>query len=699
MAEDLSTPSPEPKSSPSRGRWVSLLGLMLLFVGGLLLVHPGRESFPEPHQVGAVALLWLLSAFFITVPHGLRFRAELRDMAFAGLSLGTILAMPIVPYCWASPDADTTWFLGTILATLLTGIVVHVAFNAQGKYLYTDRELPDMEGEARSLAASVVERAGLRPLAIKLARLGSFNALVQGMRACVVVVDRRASESLPPDEFSALIAHEAGHVKTGGILPYISVHAIVLVFMNVQDVAGWTTLHHAGTFVGLFFGLRIWVSQRLEFACDRFAADMLGSSAVANMLRKAYADMPSRLTRFIGAPLSVPFLSHPSLAVRLAALGESDLEVLKWYRTVWQGVLWLCFILPCGSFLVWNAVDATSIPWIVKSASWMLPGAYFVLCLLVNLTLLRIVSAFHKVSLSGARAKSRRIRRLFFLVLILLIAVTASLALAPSSAEILALPLAALLLLLLVLIIAALLTGAFRSNDLTTLPMRVRRAVAEVQAAFDEAKPDEGLELANRALEVDRGHPWLLAQKSGCLVYLGRLDEARDVLEEVLDAFPGFPLARLNLCIVQLLRGALDEAEEAARELCEAAPADASTWHLRGMGAYQAVNYDAAAQYFEKAAALKQRNGPALAGRTLVSLDRGECPDVSREWMDIAWASEPNNPLIIAAKARWEQLGGDPECARETLETIFTQLEKIGARGWMSYYKKLGERWGLLQEA
>ncbi|MBI4603378.1 MAG: M48 family metalloprotease, partial [Planctomycetes bacterium] len=338
---------------------------------------------PEVAQEAVVlgcAAAWAAAAVVIAVPYCARFKASLADHVWVAGALAGLLVLPLLPFLlWERPASHPFFFLTLILGPLI-GSGARRAFRAQGRYFGSDRELPELTGEPRRHAEAVLERAGLRAASFRVESLGSFNAAVQGLRRCIVMVDRRAAESLPPAELAAMVAHEAGHVRYGGMLPYFAVAPVALAAASFAaplwaegDRLAPLLLYLPGLIV-----LQTAVRQLLEIACDRRAARWTSPGDVGRLLVKLHADQPALVQRVTQGWLAVPFVSHPPLRVRLAAFGEGAARDLVRYRSIWTFVV-LCFFVAPFALLAAGAAAGVSLPEPFRAAAVALPVAFAVL--------------------------------------------------------------------------------------------------------------------------------------------------------------------------------------------------------------------------------------------------------------------------------------------------------------------------------
>jgi len=669
--------------------------VVLLWASGGLFFYIHLELQVSPLVAARpVATFWFLSGLLLAWSSCNRFHGGPRDFLRIGPVLGIILCLPLVPIL-VIPIQHVNWVIFiSIFAGPLLGLSLSGLFRSQGKYLHSSRDLPDLRGELREAAERVLKGAGLQVLDIKISNLGSFNAMVQGLGRCTVVVDRRVTESFQVDEFSALIAHEAGHVRMGGILPYVAVVPAALAGFNAVAAAGWEREGQPALLICMLLLLLALVPQMIELACDRFAAARTSPGAMGKTLRKLFADYPTRVSEIAGSSLLIPFLSHPPLWVRLSAIGNGAARSLASYWAIWGATLLGFLILPI--FIHAGFRTHLDERWHERLALG-LPLAYCAGWLICRISLLLAAKSAIRASL-GERRRGRWLLWPTCLSAFLFVGAAFFLDSAPAPTDAVVVPILAGSLLVLVLsLIGCLLTGALRSGPMHQ-PRRVRRALLESGAALGEGKPEEGLRIADEALRRNPHQPWLLTIRAAALIYLGRLDEAREILEKIISTGKGPTLAFLNLSIAQFLRGELKHAGELLEPLRKTSAGDLLVWYMSGLIALESRDLDRSMDFFEKACKLKEKNAPALAGRALAALERNDPLEEIQGWIDTARSAEPDNPLVLLTGAALHRRRGELEESRRSFSRALAELERKGFRGWIPYYNELGSRLGLVEE-
>jgi Zn-dependent protease with chaperone function len=318
---------------------------------------------------------WAGGAFLITWPHVRRFGGRLGDGLWAGAAIGLVLILPAAPLLALATPPEVAQ-VRTLAASVATAGVLAASLRAQGRHFHTQRDLPQLAGPARQAAEAVVAKAGFAPISFRVAFLPSFNALVQGLRKCAVLVDRRASEALSPNELGAVIAHEVGPIRHGGLLPYLGAASLVFSGASLGDAVG--AAHRLGSFdlLAAILASRCLVSQWLEFRCDRFAARLGYAEELARALERLHADYAPATRAVANSLWGAPVLSHPSLAVRSALLlGRAD-RVVATHRAIRASSVLGLVVLP----IVARALTASawpSLPSWAETAAWCAPAAYF----------------------------------------------------------------------------------------------------------------------------------------------------------------------------------------------------------------------------------------------------------------------------------------------------------------------------------
>lgn len=665
-------------SETKRARWLEIAP-SLVWVVSLAVAIVALNEAPKSLRwtLAGLAGGWLLAAFLLAVPYCLRFGGTWLDGCRVGLGLGVLFALPLLPLIW-HPTRDPWLMLGvTVVGLILMWRQASTSLTRQGYYDYTTRDLPELEGEPIRIARETLERCGLRPLSIRVAPLGSINAVVHGLRTCVVVLDRSAASRLTPDELRALLAHEAGHVRCGGVYPYLVVLPALLCLYNALGTASVVDL------VAAFFCATYAVSQAIELVCDAFAARMAGQQATCSMLRKVTSDLPLRLARLSQSWWPAPFATHPPTRLRCAFLGEGGRGATLAYPVI-------------GTLLFTVVVVYPFLPW---RLGWrLLPTS---LAYLAGLVTTSFVLGWARHRDSGYRdLAGPRGWRLALLVAVgaawalFLLSVSLSVKLDPSPTWIGAL-LGGLLGALLLTVVAVL-AGAFRFG--TILHFRgARQAIAETSAPLFEGRPVECVELADKHMRLQslpvQAHLRLL-RANACFL-LGRLDEAYEDLQMPLAHDHLRSWAAVQLWLVEWHRGRFAESQALELEVFRRSPEEASIWYQKGYMAYEAGRLTEAEAALQKACELKPQDPGTLAARAMVAFESAPNTPEADAWLDEARRLEPEHPSVLLAGSRQAALRGDAEAARSLHVRSKQALEKRGYFLYLAEYEKLAGRWGI----
>jgi heat shock protein HtpX len=238
------------------------------------------------------------------------------------------------------------WLLAETRGVTLFGFCSLLA--ALAVYAYGDRALLGMLG-ARPYALaedpllkSTVDRlaAGLGIVPPKLYLLDDLFprslALGRGPRSSTVAVSTGLLGSLPPDEVTAILAHELAHVKQRDVLPQTFAVLLAQMLIETSRLGGWFSraLLYILAPVGAAF-VHLTLSPRRELNADRLAAVVTGAPVdLADALTRL--DRASELVSFAASPVTGPlypvdpfadsrltrmYRTHPPLSERLAKLG------------------------------------------------------------------------------------------------------------------------------------------------------------------------------------------------------------------------------------------------------------------------------------------------------------------------------------------------------------------------------------------
>jgi len=634
-----------------------------------------------------------LGASFLAIAHTGRFKAGLVDRLITAALFGAIVVLPCVPLLLQGHARLTEFghflpiFLAFFSSALLGFLLLHLD-RTTGRYFHGGRELPELEGPARQVADSTLVALGHPALSIRVAPLGSFNALVQGIRHSLVVIDRRAADSLSAEHLGSLLAHEVGHLTLGGVytnLVLMSGWAAVLTWLGPVIGSVWASVVLLGCYSASQHGF----SHLSELFCDRFASHHKGAEATAELLRRIHEDLPSFAQSSLFRSIAG---SHPPLRVRLAALGCSPCGVLVSYGLLWAAVIIGFVILPVCA-LTGRAMGLLT-PSPVLEAVTAAPLLYFFF--LAGTTALerrRIERA------SGEKLEPRRrgawARWLFGLSAAVLFGCALSMALVDPGDWMLHVLIVAFPMFLLSAVIAVV-VGAFRSAS-EQIPRTVRRTLADASGAIHEGHSEESLAIVDAGLERQPKSPQLAALRGTILINLGRTDEAVPLREALREREKGYGMADLNLATAEILRGNLGRADALTQEVLARTPEFGYALYLAALVAYESGILDAVEEKLLLASRVKAKDAQVLAGRALVSLDRGDLA-LARTLVQEALGLERPSGITLLASALVKKEEGDEEGARESLAAALQRARDRGMPGWIPYYARLAARKGLSLE-
>ena len=218
---------------------------------------------------------------------------------------------------------------------------------ALGVYAYGDRALLGMLGaRPYALAEDPLLKSTVDRLAaafhVKSPKIYLLDDLFprafsvgRGPRSSTVAVSTGLIGALPPDELSAILAHELAHVRSRDVLTQTFAVLFAVMLVETSRVGGWFSngLLYVLAPVGAAF-VHLTLSPKRELNADRLAATVTGApSELADALVRL--DRASELVLFAASPATAPlypidpfgdsrltrmYRTHPPLADRLAAL-------------------------------------------------------------------------------------------------------------------------------------------------------------------------------------------------------------------------------------------------------------------------------------------------------------------------------------------------------------------------------------------
>lgn len=651
------------------------LGLLLTTLG-LLGAAAVLYSAPEQSELagkGAV-LATFLGAVCIGIPYARKWQGTTADGVVVVAAMWGVMALPLLPLSFM-PDASP---LPLVVAFIYAFLLAQQA-RWQGRYLYTQRKVPELEGEARQLALRVVEKAGLRPLAILVAPLPSFNAMVQGLRACVVLLDRRAARELSPEELSALVAHEAGHLKYAHTLFLLGMPSLALTlaaFLGAGDTQAVLLVGAA-----LVFGLRPALSQAIELRSDEFAESIVGAGPVVRMLERVHGDRPAAVTRAIERPWVAAFLSHPTAEVRVSRLEGRSPDVPA--------------MLGVAHLVRWGLTAATVLLALTRPRPRMEASISLVLLIVLSVAAsVRLRRAFlksYRVSLASSTGQTLALLRLVLLLGGLVALLVAYFA-APATFRPEMFLLGFMAWLGAVLLFKA--VSSTKGAGLALQPQFLRSAVNEALAAVGEGRAQEGLNaILNVPARFGR-NAWFLAVRGLCRLHVGESQPARASLEDAVTVLPRFAFAHYVLILRHWLAGDLEPAKRSLETLVNLAPDDPLVWTLKGMVHLDAGELPAARAAYEKALAIRPADIGALAGLAHVILDEGRPAAEAELAIRNAREVAPRSPSVLLLEARRLQRSGQAAEAETMLQEALRQLTP-GERLFQPKYESLARSWGI----
>lgn len=315
-----------------------LAAAMAAIAGGLVFVGFVPDAWaaaPDRLQKGLIAVVWLAPLFAAPVLIGVQFLWSIRVAArpwawamapgvarvFWGFAVDWMWLAAIAAVFWASSHLFDS--LHPVFATLTLGVFALSLLHGHRGTLWR-HAAPVTSGRVHEDFQTLLTgaAAGRHGLWLLPDTAQGVSAYVAGWLPPLrhVVLSRGVAEKLTPDELRAIMAHELGHIR----------HCHLLKLMGIT--AGWmvlcwalATLGHpyvAGLAYVPFWGAVLpYVSRRMEFEADCYAARMTSRDAVIAALRRiaALSYMPVEL------PAEYQLLDdHPSINQRIDRLRRTS---------------------------------------------------------------------------------------------------------------------------------------------------------------------------------------------------------------------------------------------------------------------------------------------------------------------------------------------------------------------------------------
>lgn len=629
---------------------------------------------PEEIRVllGMLLAVWGVAALLIGVPYARRWGGSWRDAAVVAAAVWLALALPTLPLVAAGQFSP----IPVLSAALYSAILSSVA-RYQGRYRYSPRRLPEVQGEARAAVLAVLEKAGLKAAALFSVVLPTYNAMVQGLKTCVLIVDRRATREMTTDELTAVVAHEGGHLRRGDTLIIVLIPAVAV---TVGVCAGLIREDDAVALpvaIALLLGLGPAILRCVELRADRFAASLVGARAMERSLARLHADRSAALERAISAPILSAFLGHPPLEVRRVALGEASARPSPIHAAGAFLAVMLALSAPALALVDSLPKFAAAVPALVIAVLWIAPRVWIQLA----------------VRRSSAIALTHSMGSWLPLVLLLgtAIAVVAVFRFGPKDLQ---LPLG---LATCVPLVGYLVFFRRRqARGLASQPSAVRRAVTEAYAAIEEGAPEKGLE---PLAEVSATNAWVLSARGTCLLVAARFAEARTALEAALAKDPRPLATRYNLALSLFMSGDLDGAKARMTEVCKLAPHDSMGWRVLGTILADMGDQDGAREAFARALRIKPAEPMSRAGLAHLAMDE-ERPAAEVDAL-LAAAEEmgPRSGAVALARARAQVRRGAREEAAQNFAEAVRRISYPELKFWVPYYEAQARRWGIVPPA
>ena len=276
-----------------------------------------------------VALVWTVALLVLGCaarPPGPRVPLSARWGVAAVLALA--VALPAVPTCWQPARAvlRVVLELPALPVVCACALVLMLALASvrlpRGIHAYFGGPAPaDAVAEVAAVAAAMHVRA---PEVLQLRAGGGVamaTAMAWGLLRPVVLLGDGIALRLQAPHRRAIVAHELAHVRSRHVALRLFALALVLTAV-VAAVADRPLVALALMLAGSAF---VWtlLGQHQELAADAAAAHVAGVRDTAEALGEVHAANMLRVP-FAGEALFFAVATHPSLAVRAAALGVAD---------------------------------------------------------------------------------------------------------------------------------------------------------------------------------------------------------------------------------------------------------------------------------------------------------------------------------------------------------------------------------------
>ena len=621
------------------------------------IVSDGRTRHDLLPIVGLLVL-----ALLISIPYAKRFQGSWGDglWILAKVALLFYLSwLPLIVFI-DSPDWEFALFVNAVFSFVFV-MLVQTQISKQGKYFQIDKEIPELTGDRLAVCHEVARQAGLTPMAVKVATFGSFNALVQGLRRCIIIVDKRATEALSDKEFRAMIAHECGHIRFGGVFPYLLVGPSLFCVTHIGSLHyGWQPNFFKLFCYWLFISFA--VSQTLEILCDRFGRKLVGAESMVQLLVRIHNDIARPIRQLIGSLWFCPFITHPPLGVRNAFLLNDNTRITYRYFGMWF-VVGLILFHP----IIWPLA-----------------------CVWYGVFTIRYLKVAREctLGLSGNVKKQKPLLRNIFIGCLVALAICLFVLPIFSDSAFAGEAMLVALLAALFLCIVGLIRGWFRTpNQLTELSQKTQKILIEMSAAILEGKAEEALIIAESISPEESKKPWVMVIIATCLIHLDRLEEASAMLDELNEREPDFLPLLNNRAVVEACLGRNKRAADMAARLGQHT-GDAVSLTVCGVILWRSGRMQIAQQFLSKALDYKPDYAAAVGFAGLLDLELGlTSPEKAKPQIDHAASLEPQDPLVMLALMVWEVRFGSAENADLYFKAIMDKLEKEQKLGWRHFYE------------